>query len=41
MDSSTGTTVGSVVRAGDRYRRKQGLDYTPGQTAQTVDAQTL
>jgi uncharacterized RmlC-like cupin family protein len=29
------------VRAGERYRGKQGLDYTPGVSAETVGAQGL
>ncbi len=41
MNSSTETAKGSVVRAGDRYRGKQGLDYTPGLSAETVGAKAL
>jgi len=41
MTRSTEATRGSVVRAGDRYRGKQGLDYTPGVSAETVGAQAL
>ncbi len=38
MNTSTGAAKGSVVRAGERYRGKQGLDYTPGVSAETVGA---
>ena len=41
MNNPTGTNIGCVVRAGDRYRGKQGLDYTPGVSAETVGAQGL
>jgi uncharacterized RmlC-like cupin family protein len=32
---------GGVVRAGELYQSKQGLDYTPGVSAQTVGSQAL
>jgi uncharacterized RmlC-like cupin family protein len=41
MNSSTAVKFGCVVRAGDQYRGKQGLDYTPGVSAETVSAQAL
>ena len=41
MDSSTGTSIGCVMRAGEQYRGKQGLDYTPGVSAETVGARAL
>ena len=41
MDSSTGTNLGCVVRAGEQYRGKQGLDYIPGVSAETVGARAL
>src|SRR5215217_6261451 len=41
MNSSTGATKGSIVPAGDRYRGKQGLDYTPGVSAEIVGARAL
>ena len=33
--------VGGVVRGGDSYEGKQGLDYTPGVSAETVGSQAL
>ncbi len=33
--------TGCVVRAGDAYRGKQGLDYTPGISAESVGAKGL
>ncbi len=41
MDGSTGTGIGCVVRAGEQYRGKQGLDYSPGVSAETVGARAL
>jgi uncharacterized RmlC-like cupin family protein len=41
MDGSTGTGIGGVVRAGESYPGKQGLDYTPGVSAETVGARAL
>ena len=41
MDSATGTGIGCVVRAGEQYRGKQGLDYSPGVSAETVGARAL
>jgi uncharacterized RmlC-like cupin family protein len=41
MNSSSEVNLGCVVRAGDQYRGKQGLDYTPGVSAETVGAQAL
>ncbi len=41
MDSAAGTGIGCVVRAGERYRGKQGLDYSPGVSAETVGARAL
>jgi uncharacterized RmlC-like cupin family protein len=32
---------GGVVHAGEIYQGKQGLDYTPGVSAQTVGSQAL
>jgi uncharacterized RmlC-like cupin family protein len=33
--------LGGVVRGGELYRGKQGLDYTPGVSAQTVGSRAL
>ena len=33
--------LGGVVRGGELYRGKQGLDYTPGVSAETVGSRTL
>ena len=33
--------LGGVVRGGELYRCKQGLDYTPGVSAQTVGSRAL
>jgi len=33
--------LGGVVRGGELYRGKQGLDYTPGVSAETVSSRTL
>jgi len=41
MNSSPGVNFGCVVRAGDHYHGKQGLDYSPGVSAETVGAQAL
>ena len=41
MDSATGTGIGCVVSAGSQYRGKQGLDYSPGVSAETVGARAL
>ena len=41
MKNSTGATRGSVVPAGERYRGKQGLDYTPGVSVETVGSHAL
>ncbi len=32
---------GSVVRAGESYHGKQGLDYTPGVSTQSVGSQAI
>jgi uncharacterized RmlC-like cupin family protein len=32
---------GGVVRGGEIYQGKQGLDYTPGVSAETVGSQAL
>jgi uncharacterized RmlC-like cupin family protein len=34
-------SVGGVVRGGESYEGKQGLDYTPGVSAETVGSQAL
>ncbi len=41
MDDSARVGVGRVVRGGESYRGQQGVDYTPGVSAQTVGAQAL
>jgi uncharacterized RmlC-like cupin family protein len=41
MAGSEQPNVGRVVRPGDAYAGKQGLDYTPGVSAQTVQSQGL
>ena len=33
--------LGGVVRGGELYRGKQGLDYTPGVSAETVGSRAL
>jgi uncharacterized RmlC-like cupin family protein len=37
----TPAAFGSVVRAGQSYQGKQGPDYTPGISAESVDARAL
>ena len=41
MDQSLRANFASVVRAGESYRGKQGLDYTPGVSAQSVGSQAI
>jgi uncharacterized RmlC-like cupin family protein len=41
MTQSVRASFGSVVRAGESYRGKQGLDYTPGISAQSVGSQAI
>src|SRR5919112_3801269 len=41
MTHSVRASFGSVVRAGESYRGKQGLDYTPGISAQSVGSQAI
>ncbi len=41
MDASVGANVGRVVRAGESYQGKQGPNYTPGISAETVGARAL
>src|SRR5437667_12362534 len=43
MDTETGVTIGfgRVVRAGESYTGKQGPNYTPGVSAETVGSQAL
>ena len=41
MNTSAKAGIGSVVRAGESYQGKQGPDYTPGVSAETVGAQAL
>jgi uncharacterized RmlC-like cupin family protein len=41
MAGSEQPNVGRVVRPGDAYAGKQGLDYTPGVSAETVRSQGL
>jgi uncharacterized RmlC-like cupin family protein len=41
MAQSVRANLGSVVRAGERYHGKQGLDYTPGVSAQSVGSQAI
>jgi len=36
MEAGTGAMIGRVVRAGESYAGKQGPNYTPGVSAQTV-----
>ena len=40
MDA-TGRNAGFVVRAGERYQGKQGPDYIPGISAESVGAHAL
>ena len=39
--SNRSESLGGVVRAGELYRGKQGLDYAPGVSAETVGSQAL
>jgi uncharacterized RmlC-like cupin family protein len=41
MDQSLRANFASVVRAGESYHGKQGLDYTPGVSAQSVGSQAI
>ena len=41
MDGSARTNVGYVVRAGESYKGRQGPNYTPGISAETVGARAL
>ncbi len=41
MDGTARVNVGCVVRAGESYQGKQGPNYTPGISAETVGAQAL
>lgn len=41
MDTSARQNLGCVVRTGDSYRGKQGLDYAAGVSAETVGARAL
>ena len=41
MDQSARAKSASVVRAGESYHGKQGLDYTPGVSAQSVGSQAI
>jgi uncharacterized RmlC-like cupin family protein len=41
MDQSLRANFASVVRAGESYQGKQGLDYTPGVSAQSVGSQAI
>ncbi len=41
MDASVGAKVGRVVHAGESYQGKQGPNYTPGVSAETVGARAL
>jgi uncharacterized RmlC-like cupin family protein len=41
MDQSLRADFASVVRAGESYHGKQGLDYTPGVSAQSVGSQAI
>ena len=41
MAQSVRANFGSVVRAGGSYHGKQGLDYTPGVSAQSVGSQAI
>jgi uncharacterized RmlC-like cupin family protein len=40
-ESTRSENLGGVVRAGELYRGKQGLDYAPGVSAETVGSQAL
>ena len=41
MARSVRANFGSVVRAGESYHGKQGLDYTPGVSAQSVGSEAI
>ena len=41
MQAGAGAEVGRVVRAGQSYEGKQGPNYTPGISAETVGARAL
>ena len=41
MAQSAKVTLGSVVHAGERYRGKQGLNYTPGVSAESVGSRAI
>jgi uncharacterized RmlC-like cupin family protein len=41
MESTTNAKIGRVVRAGEAYAGKQGPDYTPGVSAETVASERL
>jgi len=41
MAQSVRPNFGSVVRAGESYQGKQGLNYTPGVSAQSVGSQAI
>jgi uncharacterized RmlC-like cupin family protein len=41
MAQSVRAKFGSVVRAGESYHGKQGLDYTPGVSAESVGSQAI
>ena len=41
LDQSVRANLGSVVRAGESYHEKQGLDYMPGVSAQSVGYQAI
>jgi uncharacterized RmlC-like cupin family protein len=41
MDQSLRADFASVVRAGESYHGKQGLDYVPGVSAQSVGSQAI
>ena len=40
-DSARLANLGGVVRAGESYQGKQGPDYSPGVSAETVGSQAL
>lgn len=41
MDVSSSAEIRHVVREGQSYRGTQGLDYTPGVSAESVNSQAL
>ena len=41
MAGSAKGTLGSVVHSGERYRGKQGLNYTPGVSAESVGSRAI